>query len=155
VRLTVNGSDHDGLRSAPLRSLLDVLREELGIMSPKPGCRAGGCGACTVLVDGDPRRSCLTPLAAVDGAQITTAEGLGDVNDLAPIQRAFLDANASQCGYCTSGMLLAAHALIARTPGELGREQIAEALDGHICRCTGYVNILAAVADAAGSAAAR
>jgi aerobic carbon-monoxide dehydrogenase small subunit len=155
MRLTVNGTECQQLRSAPLRSLLDVLREELGIMSPKPGCRAGGCGACTVLIDGEPRRSCLTPLAAVDGAEITTAEGLGEPSDLAPIQRAFLDGYASQCGYCTYGMMLAAQALIERTPGELTREQIAEALDGHICRCTGYVNILAAVADAAAARAAR
>jgi len=155
MRLTVNGTECEQLRSAPLRSLLDVLREELGIMSPKPGCRAGGCGACTVLVDGEPRRSCLTPLAAVDGAAITTAEGLGEPGDLAPIQRAFLDGYASQCGYCTSGMMLAAQALIERAPGEVTREQIAQALDGHICRCTGYVNILAAVADAAAAGAAR
>jgi carbon-monoxide dehydrogenase small subunit len=155
MRLTVNGTECEQLRSAPLRSLLDVLREELGIMSPKPGCRAGGCGACTVLVDSEPRRACLTPLAAVDGADITTAEGLGEPGDLAPIQRAFLDGYASQCGYCTSGMMLAAQALIERSPGELTREQIAEALDGHICRCTGYVNILAAVADAAAAGAAR
>jgi carbon-monoxide dehydrogenase small subunit len=155
VRLTVNGTEHEQLRSAPLRPLLDVLREELGIMSPKPGCRAGGCGACTVLVDSEPRRSCLTPLAAVDGAEITTAEGLGDPGALAPIQRAFHDGYASQCGYCTSGMLLAAHALIERSSGELTREQIAQALGGHVCRCTGYVNILAAVADAAATSAAR
>lgn len=152
MKLTVDGTEHGQLRSAPMRPLLDVLREELGIMSPKPGCRTGGCGACTVLVDGEPRRSCLTPLATVDGAAITTAEGLGNAQNLSPLQRAFFEGYASQCGYCTSGMLLAAQALLDRTGGELTQEQIAEALSGHICRCTGYVNILAAVADAAGAA---
>jgi aerobic carbon-monoxide dehydrogenase small subunit len=155
VKLTVNGVECDRLRSEPMTALLDVLREELSVMSPKPGCRAGGCGACTVLVDGEPRRSCLLPLAAVDGARITTAEGLGSADDLAPIQRAFIDGYASQCGYCTSGMLLAAHALIDRRGAALTREEIAEGLSGHICRCTGYVNILAAVADAAASGTPR
>ncbi len=149
MRLIVNGVEREDLRSAPMTPLLDVLREELGIMSPKPGCRAGGCGACTVLVNGEPRRSCLLPLAATDGAQITTAEGLGTPGDLAPIQRAFLDGYASQCGYCTSGMMLAAQALIARRGPGVTRDEIAESLSGHICRCTGYVNILAAVAAAA------
>lgn len=149
MRLIVNGVERDDLRSAPMAPLLDVLREELGIMSPKPGCRAGGCGACTVLVNGEPRRSCLLPLAAADGAQITTAEGLGTPEDLGPIQRAFLDGYASQCGYCTSGTMLAAQALIVRRGSGLTRDEIAESLSGHICRCTGYVNILAAVAAAA------
>ena len=155
MKLTVNGSAHDGLRSEPMTSLLDVLREELAVMSPKAGCRHGGCGACTVLIDGEPRRACLTPLAAIDGAEITTAEGLGSVDDLAPIQRAFLDGYASQCGYCTSGMLLAAHALIERAGGPVSEEQIAEALSGHVCRCTGYVNIVAAVAEAAAPGTGR
>jgi aerobic carbon-monoxide dehydrogenase small subunit len=149
VKLIVNGVERDELRSPPMTALLDVLREELGTMSPKPGCRAGGCGACTVLVNGQPRRSCLLPLAAVDGAEITTVEGLGAPESLAPIQRAFIDGYASQCGYCTSGMMLAAQALIARRGGEVTPEEIAEALSGHICRCTGYVNILKAVAAAA------
>jgi aerobic-type carbon monoxide dehydrogenase small subunit (CoxS/CutS family) len=149
MRLTVNGIERDGLRSAPMTPLLDVLREELGVMSPKPGCRTGGCGACTVLIDSEPRRSCLTPLAAVDGAAVTTADGLGTPESPAPVQQAFADANASQCGYCTSGMVIAAHALIERRGAELTREEIAQELSGHICRCTGYVNILAAVQQAA------
>jgi carbon-monoxide dehydrogenase small subunit len=149
MRLTVNGIERDGLRSAPMTPLLDVLREELGVMSPKPGCRSGGCGACTVLIDGEPRRSCLTPLAAIDGASVTTADGLGTPESPAPVQQAFADGYASQCGYCTSGMVVAAHALVERRGAQLTREEIAEELSGHVCRCTGYVNILAAVEQAA------
>ena len=151
MRLTVNAVAHDGLRSEPMTSLLDVLREELSIMSPKPGCRSGGCGACTILVDGEPRRSCLLPLAAVDGAEIITAEGLEPADDLGPVQRAFLEGYASQCGYCTSGMMLAAQALVASRGAQLSREEVAEALCGHVCRCTGYVNIIVAVMAAAGA----
>ena len=149
MKLTVNGIEREGLRSAPMTPLLDVLREELGVMSPKPGCRTGGCGACTVLIDGEPRRSCLTPLAAVDGAAVTTADGLGTPESPAPVQQAFADAHASQCGYCTSGMVIAAHALVERRGSELTREEIADELAGHVCRCTGYVNVLAAVQQAA------
>ncbi len=149
MRLTVNGIEREALRSAPMTPLLDVLREELGVMSPKPGCRSGGCGACTVLIDGEPRRSCLTPLAAVDGAAVTTADGLGTPESPAPVQQAFADGYASQCGYCTSGMVIAAHALVERRGSALTREEIAEELAGHVCRCTGYVNILAAVEQAA------
>lgn len=149
MKLTVNGIEREGLRSAPMTPLLDVLREELGVMSPKPGCRSGGCGACTVLIDGEPRRSCLLPLAAVDGAAVTTADGLGTPESPAPVQQAFADGYASQCGYCTSGMVVAAHALMERRGSELTRQEIAEELSGHVCRCTGYVNILAAIEQAA------
>src|SRR3979411_1519884 len=99
MRLTVNGVQHE-LVSPPLATLLHVLREELGITSPKAGCQQGGCGACTILIDGEPRRACLTPLAAVDGAQVTTVEGLGSPANLSPIQAAFDDHYAAQCGYC-------------------------------------------------------
>jgi aerobic carbon-monoxide dehydrogenase small subunit len=149
VKLTVNAIEREGLRSAPMTPLLDVLREELGVMSPKPGCRSGGCGACTVLIDGEPRRSCLLPLAAVDGAAVTTADGLGTPESPAPVQQAFADEYASQCGYCTSGMVVAAHALVERRGSKLTRQEIAEELSGHVCRCTGYVNILSAVERAA------
>jgi carbon-monoxide dehydrogenase small subunit len=147
MKLTVNGVEHD-LASSPLASLLDVLREELLITSPKAGCEQGGCGACTVLVDGEPRRSCLLPLAAVD-AQVTTVEGLGEPDQLSPVQAAFYERYAAQCGFCTSGFVLAATALVARRPADLTREQIAHALSGHVCRCTGYVKILDAVEAAA------
>ena len=130
-----------------------MLREELHITSPKAGCEQGGCGACTVLVDGEPRRSCLTPMASVEGAEITTVEGLSDGVDLAPIQQAFYDKYASQCGFCSPGMMMASTALLAHTPGA-SREQIAEALEGHVCRCTGYVKIIDAVESVANGTAA-
>jgi carbon-monoxide dehydrogenase small subunit len=143
MHLVVNGVEQE-IRSNALTPLLRVLREELHITSPKAGCEQGGCGACTVLVDGQPRRACLTPLAAVDGAEVTTVEGLSDGVDLAPIQQAFYDLYASQCGFCSPGMMMASTALLNHTPGA-SREQIMEALEGHICRCTGYVKILDAV----------
>ena len=147
MRLTVNGVEHDVL-SPPLTTLLEVLREELFVTSPKAGCQQGGCGACTVLVDGEARRSCLVPLAALEGASITTVEGLGTADDLSPVQAAFDEHYAAQCGFCTSGFVMAATALIDREP-KAGREDILEALSGHVCRCTGYVKIVAAVEAAA------
>jgi carbon-monoxide dehydrogenase small subunit len=143
MQLVVNGVEHE-IRSDGLTPLLRVLREELFVMSPKAGCEQGGCGACTVLIDGEPRRACLTPVAAIDGAAITTVEGLSDGVDLAPIQQAFHDHYASQCGFCSPGMMMAATALLEHT-SKPSREQIIEALEGHLCRCTGYVKILDAV----------
>ena len=148
MRLTVNGVEREVL-APPLTTLLDVLREELFVTSPKAGCQQGGCGACTVLVDGEPRRSCLTPVAAVDGAAISTVEGLGDGDELSTVQAAFHEHYAAQCGFCTAGFLRATEALVARSDGEVQREEILEALSGHICRCTGYVKIVAAVGAAA------
>jgi aerobic-type carbon monoxide dehydrogenase small subunit (CoxS/CutS family) len=150
MRLTVNGAEHD-IESHGLSPLLHVLREELGITSPKAGCQSGGCGACTVLVDGEPRRSCLLAAAAVGGAAITTVEGLGTPDRLAPVQAAFHEHYGSQCGFCTPGFLLATHALVERSPGA-ERWQIEEALSGHACRCTGYVKILEAVEAVVGGA---
>ena len=147
MNLTVNGVD-TAIASGPLTSLLDVLREELGITSPKAGCEQGGCGACTVLVDGEPRRSCLTAVASVDGAAIRTVEGLGTPDDLSPIQQAFTHHYAAQCGFCTSGMMMAAQAYIDGG-GSDDPKAIQEALGGHVCRCTGYVKIIDAVAAAA------
>lgn len=144
MELNVNGVPR-AISSPPLTSLLDVLREELDVLSPKAGCQQGGCGACTVLIDGEPRRACLVPMAAVDGARITTVEGLGAPGDLSPVQAAFHQKYAAQCGFCTSGMMMAAHALIERAGGELSREQVTTALSGHLCRCTGYVKIVDAV----------
>ncbi|MBA2642152.1 MAG: (2Fe-2S)-binding protein [Actinobacteria bacterium] len=148
MRLTVNGIER-GIESAPLTPLLYVLREELGITSPKAGCQQGGCGACTVLVDGEARRACLLAVAAVDGAEITTVEGLGAPEALSAIQTAFHEHYAAQCGFCTSGMLIAAHAYLEHG-GSGERESIQETLSGHVCRCTGYVKIIDAVAAAAG-----
>jgi aerobic-type carbon monoxide dehydrogenase small subunit (CoxS/CutS family) len=142
MRLTVNGGEHDVL-SPPLATLLHVLREELGITGPKAGCQQGGCGACTVLVDGEPRRSCLTAVAAVEGAQVTTVEGLGDPDALSTVQAAFHEHYAAQCGFCTAGFLMATEALTRRA-GDLGRDEVIEALSGHLCRCTGYVKIVEA-----------
>jgi aerobic-type carbon monoxide dehydrogenase small subunit (CoxS/CutS family) len=150
MRLTVNGVERDVL-SPPLTTLLEVLREELFVTSPKAGCQQGGCGACTVLVDGEPRRACLMAVAAVEGAAISTVEGLGDGDELSTVQAAFHEHYAAQCGFCTSGFLMATEALVARSNGEVGREEILEALSGHICRCTGYVKIVAAVGAAARS----
>jgi aerobic-type carbon monoxide dehydrogenase small subunit (CoxS/CutS family) len=147
MNLTVNGVD-TAIASGPLTSLLDVLREELGITSPKAGCEQGGCGACTVLVDGEPRRSCLTPVASVDGAAIRTVEGLGTPENMAPIQQAFTHHYAAQCGFCTSGMMMAAQAYIDGG-GDGDPKAIQEALGGHVCRCTGYVKIIDAVGAAA------
>jgi aerobic-type carbon monoxide dehydrogenase small subunit (CoxS/CutS family) len=143
MRLTVNGVEHDVL-SPPLTTLLDVLREELLVTSPKAGCLQGGCGACTVLVDGEPRRSCLTALAAVEGASVTTVEGLGTGDDLAPVQAAFHEHYAAQCGFCTSGFVMATQALVEK--GErVTREDVIDQMSGHVCRCTGYVKIVDAI----------
>jgi aerobic carbon-monoxide dehydrogenase small subunit len=147
MRLTINDAAHE-LSSPPLTSLLHVLREEVGITSAKAGCQQGGCGACTVLVDGRPVRACLTALAAVEGASVTTVEGLGDPGRLSAVQAAFHEQYAAQCGFCTSGMIVAAHALLQRN-GNAAREDVLEALGGHVCRCTGYVKIVDAVLAAA------
>jgi aerobic-type carbon monoxide dehydrogenase small subunit (CoxS/CutS family) len=147
MKITVNGVARD-VESPLLTPLLAVLREELGITSPKAGCQQGGCGACTVLVDGEPRRACLLPFGAVNGASITTVEGLGTPEHLASVQQAFVHHYGMQCGFCTPGFLLAAHAYI-EGGGTDDRDAIAEALSGHVCRCTGYVKILDAVAAAA------
>jgi carbon-monoxide dehydrogenase small subunit len=147
MNIVVNGVSRE-VESAPTTPLLFVLREELGVTGPKAGCQQGGCGACTVLVDGSPRRSCLVPLGYLDGSEITTVEGLGTPTSLAPVQQSFVHHYAAQCGFCTSGFLLAAQAYIDRG-GTDDREAIIEALGGHVCRCTGYVKIIEAVAAAA------
>ena len=147
MNLTVNGSAHD-VESGPLTPLLRVLRDELGVMSPKVGCEQGGCGACTVIVDGDARRSCLLPVAALDGCEVQTVEGLGTAENLGTVQQAFTHHYAAQCGFCTSGMMMAAQAYVD-SGGSDDRAAIKEALAGHVCRCTGYVKIVDAVAAAA------
>ena len=144
MNLSVNGVTHE-IDGSALTPLLDVLRNELGVTGAKAGCHQGGCGACTVLVDGEPRRSCLLPVGYAEGTAITTVEGLGTPEQLAPMQQAFTHHYAAQCGFCTSGMMLAAQAYIDRG-GTGDREAIQEALGGHVCRCTGYVKIIDAVA---------
>jgi aerobic-type carbon monoxide dehydrogenase small subunit (CoxS/CutS family) len=148
MNLTVNGVQRT-IESHPLTPLLHVLREELGITSPKAGCQQGGCGSCTVLVAGAPRRACLLPVAALDGAEVTTVEGLGTAEALSAIQAAFHEHYAAQCGFCTSGMVIAAHGYL-EAGGSPERESIQKALAGHVCRCTGYVKIINAVRAAAG-----
>ncbi|MDD5030000.1 MAG: (2Fe-2S)-binding protein [Rhodoferax sp.] len=115
-------------------SLLQVLREALGLVGAKYGCGAGLCGACTVLLDGEPVRSCLTPVSAVVGRQVTTVEGLASQDKLHPVQQKWLSASVPQCGYCQSGQILATVALLNRTPKPT-EAQIDEALSGHLCRC--------------------
>src|SRR3954467_13975992 len=144
MKLIVTGREVSVV-SPPLTPLLHVLRDELDITSPKAGCQQGGCGTCTVLIDGEPRRSCLTAVAAVDGASITTVEGIGEAEELSAVQAAFYNPYAAQCGFCTPGMVVAATALIERKGGAVDRDDVLEALGGHYCRCTGYVKIVDAV----------
>lgn len=147
MKIELNGETTE-VTSPPLTSLLTVLRDELDVTSPKVGCEAGGCGACTVLVDGEPRRSCLTPVIAVDGSAVTTIEGLGAPESPSRVQQAFIHHYAAQCGFCTPGMIVAATAYL-EAGGTSDREAIAQAIAGHMCRCTGYKKILDAIAAAA------
>jgi aerobic carbon-monoxide dehydrogenase small subunit len=133
---------------APLTTLQAVLRTQLGQTSVKDGCRQGGCGSCTVLVDGEPVLSCLLPVEDVEGRRVTTLEALTPAEGLHPIQRAFLDANGFQCGYCTPGMEMLAAAFLAHHP-DPSRDEIGDALAGNVCRCTGYEPIVDAIAAAA------
>ncbi|MDH3626099.1 MAG: (2Fe-2S)-binding protein [Acidobacteriota bacterium] len=141
--LTVNGETHDVLFDG-YKTLLEVLREDLGLTGTKHGCELGECGACAVLVDGEPLLSCLMLALECSGREITTIEGLADGNELHPLQAAFADLGGSQCGYCTPGILLTAKALLERHP-QPNREQIREALSGNLCRCTGYEQIFESV----------
>jgi aerobic-type carbon monoxide dehydrogenase small subunit (CoxS/CutS family) len=143
VTLTVNGESHETL--VPVhRTLLEVLREDLGLIGTKHGCELGECGTCTVLVDGDPVLSCLALPVDLEGTAVTTVEGLARGGALHPLQQAFAELGAAQCGYCTPGVLLTAQALLAADP-QPTRQRIREALAGNLCRCTGYTKILDAV----------
>ena len=147
VTLHVNGIERR-LFIAPHRTLLETLREDLGLTGTKHGCELGECGACTVLVDGTPILSCLTLTLDVDGAEIGTIEGLGSVAHPHPLQRAFAEHGAAQCGYCTPAMVLTARALLDREPHP-SEDEITEAISGTMCRCTGYLPIVRAIAAAA------
>ena len=147
IRITVNGEALD-LTPAPQRSLLSALRDELGLTAAKPGCGEGECGACTVLFDGTPVHSCRTWLADADGRVITTLEGLAADGRLHPLQAAFLDEGAFQCGYCTAGMILSAEALLERDP-DPDELRIRTGLAGTVCRCGTYARIVRAVRRAA------
>ncbi len=147
VRLKVNGEER-AVAFAVHHTLLEVLREELGLPGTKHGCELGECGTCTVLVDGQPVLSCLVLAAELEGRSIETVEGLQRGNALHPLQETFADLGAAQCGYCTPGILMAAKALLAANPAPT-RAEVRAALAGNLCRCTGYVKILEAVEGAA------
>ncbi len=143
LALTVNGETHDVL--VPVhKTLLEVLREDLDLIGTKHGCELGECGTCTVLVDGEPVLSCLALPAELEGHTIETVEGMAEGGTLHPLQQAFAELGAAQCGYCTPGILLTAKALLAETPTPT-RAEVREALAGNLCRCTGYTKILDAV----------
>jgi aerobic-type carbon monoxide dehydrogenase small subunit (CoxS/CutS family) len=143
IRFQLNGRP-TSLNLDADRPLLWVLRTDLGLTGAKYGCGAGLCGACTVLVDGEAVRSCMYPVGQVAGKQVTTIEGLALDGELHPLQQAFVEHDALQCGYCTPGMILAAHALLARHP-RATRQQIVDGLDENLCRCGAHQRIVAAV----------
>ena len=147
LELHVNGAVHR-VDAAPRRNLLGILRDELGLTGAKYGCGEGQCGACTVLIDGRPVRSCVTVANAIAGKPITTIEGLARDGKLHPLQQAFHDEGAMQCGYCTPGMIMAGAALLESNSSP-SQEEIVHAMDGNICRCGTYVRILAAIRRAA------
>lgn len=147
LTLTVNGRVHR-VDAAPTKPLLDVLRNHLGLKGSRYGCGLEQCGACMVLVDGEPAYSCSREAGSLEGRSIVTVEGLGGPGALHPLQQAFIDEQAGQCGYCLSGMLMAAKALLDRNPSP-SRAEIVEALDQNLCRCGAHPRILRAVARAA------
>jgi aerobic carbon-monoxide dehydrogenase small subunit len=147
VSLVINGTESQMLL-APGATLLEALRESQGLTGTRRGCDQGGCGTCTVLVDGKPMLGCLLSAETIDGARIDTIEGLTPAQGLHPIQQAFLDGFATQCGFCTSGMIMVAAGLIATNPSPT-RDDVVRAISGNVCRCTGYESIIDAVLDAA------
>ena len=147
LRLSVNGEAREELVQAH-ETLLEVLRERLHLTGTKHGCELGECGACAVLVDGEPLLSCLELALECEGREIQTVEGLARGNELHPLQAAFADFGGSQCGYCTSGMLMTAKALLDKDPAP-SREKIKEAIAGNLCRCTGYQQIWESIEEAA------
>ena len=147
LSLVVNGEEHSIL-FAPYKTLLEVLREDLALTGTKHGCELGECGACAVLVDGEPQLSCLTLALECEGRSVQTIEGLARGAQLHPLQAAFADFGGSQCGYCTPGVIMTAKALLERNPSPT-RQEIKEATAGNLCRCTGYQQIVDAIEDAA------
>ena len=143
LRVRINGADHE-LEARTDESILDVVRRELGLLSVRETCGIGVCGACTVLLDGEPVSGCLLLAPLADGREITTAEGLGGDD---PVQQAFSDAHAFQCGYCTPGMILTAKRLLEETP-QLTEDDVRAAMSGNLCRCGSYVKIVEAVLQA-------
>jgi carbon-monoxide dehydrogenase small subunit len=147
IKLNINSEDYE-LLVPPNIALVDVLRNELNLTGTKCNCRAGECGACTVLIESKPVLSCLTLAITVQGKNITTIEGLSDGNSLHPIQKTFIDYGAIQCGFCTPGMILTAKTLLDENPNP-SREEVKLALSGNLCQCAGYVKIIDAVLAAA------
>jgi carbon-monoxide dehydrogenase small subunit len=147
VSLTVNDRQEE-LISRPGMSLLNALRDTLGLTAAKRGCAQGACGSCTVLLDERPVPACLVPVETVDGASVRTLEGIAADGELDEVQRAFLEDFATQCGFCTAGMIMTAEALLADNPNPT-RAEVVEAISGNVCRCTGYEPIVAAILDAA------
>jgi carbon-monoxide dehydrogenase small subunit len=149
IDLTINGEKYE-LRVAPNELLVNVIRETVGLTGTKYACGTGQCGACTVVVDGEPILGCLTLAITVDGSNITTIEGVANADGtLDPLQEAFLDTNAIQCGYCTPGMVLVGRDLLQKMPNP-SEDQIRHHIKGNICRCTGYNGIVRAIKKAAG-----
>jgi nicotinate dehydrogenase subunit A len=148
-RLIVNGTEHHVVADDPEMPLLYALRNDLGLYGPKFGCGLGQCGACTAIVDGAATRTCLLSVAAAEGRSVTTLEGIGTPERLHPVQLAFIDEQAAQCGYCSNGMIMATVALLARSPRPSEAEIRAE-LAGNLCRCGSYARVLRAVQRAAG-----
>lgn len=146
IQFRLNGAD-EAIFVADGQNLLDALRQEVGDLGPKYGCGQGTCGACTVLVEGEPQLACLVLAETVEGRSIETVSGISG-STLHPLQQAFMDGFAAQCGYCTPGMLMAAKALLDKVPSP-SREQVIEAISGNLCRCTGYEPIIEAILDAA------
>ncbi len=145
LELTVNG-EHLTFTIYPNRTLLEVLRAEVGLTGAKEGCGEGACGSCTVLLDGQPVRACLTLAVEAAGSAITTVEGLAEGETLDPLQEAFIERGSVQCGFCTPGMLMSAKGLLIEDPHP-DEQKIRRALSGNICRCTGYAKIVEAVVD--------
>ena len=147
ISLTVNGTDHE-LNVEPRSLLIHVLRDELGYTGPNVGCESSMCGACTIHLDGEAVKSCTVLAVQADGREVTTVEGLADDGEFHPIQEGFQEEHGLQCGYCTPGMMMTATQLLEDNPDPT-REEIREALEGNLCRCTGYQNIVRAVETAA------
>ena len=143
IRLKVNGTTHT-LELDPSTPLLNALSEDLGLRGPKFGCGLGECGACTVIIDGQATRSCITPVSSVDGAEITTLEGIGTVEKLHPLQKAFIEEQASQCGFCVNAVIMTAKALLDQNPKATDQE-IRRALSSVLCRCFTHVRMLRAI----------